>query len=142
MWGLLAEVTTSDYVSGGMVVTALGLIAWVLKSALPALAIQYRTDVFSLQDKHDKAQESLQAKHEATITLLVQRFDASLDRLLANGLEERKENRVNLEKELQKRDTTLDKVSEVLKEIVNNVRILSDEVRTLKQLIPVADRTK
>jgi len=140
MLPLLADVAaTSDYVSGGIIVVVSGLIGWVLKSALPSLAKQYRDDVFGLQAKHETAQQLAQDKFTAAIVGLVDRFDKNLERLLKNGIEERKENRLNLEKELQKRDNTLDKVSEVLREIVNNVRILSEEVRTLKQLLPIAD---
>jgi predicted nuclease of restriction endonuclease-like RecB superfamily len=136
MLPIFADLETSHIVSGGALASMMALVAWVLKSALPSLATQYRTDVFTMQDRHQEAQSALITKHEATISSIMERFDKSLDRIITNGVEERKETRINVEKELIKRDVTLEKVSDVLKEIVNNVRILSDEVRTLKQLIP------
>lgn len=126
MLHLLAEAASSNYVSGGVVVTFVGLAVWLFKWVLPKLISQYREDIISQQDKYD-----------SRITNLIDKFDASLDRLFQYGMEERKESRKTLSNELQKRDDTLEKISEVLKEVVENVRILSDEVRTLKQLIPV-----
>jgi hypothetical protein len=99
-----AEVVTAqnDYVLGGVLVTLVGVIAWVLKSAVPTLAKQYRDDVFGLQKDYKDALATLAGK-----------FDLALDKLGERH-----------ERELQKRDVALEKLTTCVDKLAERVEHL------------------
>jgi len=72
----------------GVIVTLAGIVAWVLKSALPALLKQYRDDVFRLADDFRaeirlfcERQDREMAKRDAVIEKVAGAVDKLADEL-------------------------------------------------------------
>lgn len=90
----------------GVVVTLAGVVAWILKSAGPALLKQYRDDVFELQ-----------ARSAAVLQAAIIEFRAE------NKLRDERHDR-----ELTRRDAALDKLTAVVDRLADQVGAL--EART------------
>ena len=88
----------------GVIVTLVGVIAWILKSAVPAIAKQYRDDVFAMN-----------AERKAEVAALVQSFR-----------EELHENNERHDREMAKRDVLLEKLTASVDALAKQV---SDRVR-------------
>ena len=62
-------------VNGGIVAT---LVAWVLKSALPAILSQYRADVFELHERHQKIVSEIVAEFRDENKTIADRHEREL----------------------------------------------------------------
>lgn len=94
-----AAIETSDVKLIGVIVVLVGTIAWVLKSAVPAMVSQYRADVFSLQKEY---KDSLAAA--------VRDFSASLDKVCDRH-----------DRELAKRDAQIERLADAVEKLCSRV---------------------
>ena len=97
-----AVVESADIKLIGVIAILVGVVAWVLKSAVPGLARQYREDIFNLFD----------AKQSANKELTTQ-FGAMLDKV--NDRHER---------ELAKRDAQFDRLAGAVEKLCERVEQL------------------
>lgn len=91
---------------GGAVLAFLGIVMWMLRSALPSMLKQYRDDVFELQRVNRESVAATIAEFRAELRDINTRHDV----------------------ELARRDKALDRITEVIDRLVDRIAKLEKKM--------------